>query len=72
MRNQKKNAIDAAMFACAHHGVASGEPMNVICAQSNVSIDMPRPDAVPKSWFTTMSSGRIQQIQLKYDSAPKR
>ena len=29
------------MFASAHHGVASGEPMYDIWAQSNVSSDMP-------------------------------
>ena len=72
MRNQKKNAIAAAMFACAHQGVARGEPMKVICAQSKVRTDIPSPEAVPKSWLTTMFSGAIQQIQLNVERAVKR
>ena len=42
-RNQKKKRKPTAIFASAHHGVARGEPMYVICDQSNVMMDMPRP-----------------------------
>lgn len=45
------------MLASAHHGVARGEPMYAICAQSKVKMDIPRPDAVPNSWLTTTFSG---------------
>ena len=41
LHSQKKNTKPAAMFASAHHGVASGEPMYAIWAQSNVIKDIP-------------------------------
>ena len=40
-RSQKKNTKPAATLASAHHGVASGEPIYAICAQSNVINDIP-------------------------------
>ena len=39
--SQKKKTMPNAMFASAHHGVARGEPMYAICAQSKVMRDMP-------------------------------
>jgi hypothetical protein len=38
-----------AMFASAHHGVASGEPMYVI-SQLKVTMPTARPYLTPKSW----------------------
>jgi hypothetical protein len=40
---QKNMTKPAPTLAAAHHGVAKGEPMYAICAQSNVIKDMPMP-----------------------------
>ncbi len=40
---QKKNAKPTMILASAHQGVARGEPMYAICAQSKVMRDIPIP-----------------------------
>lgn len=56
----------------AHQGVAKGEPIYAICAQSKVIIDIPRPELYPNNWLTTMLLGAIQQTQLNTLRAEKR
>ena len=62
----------AKICTSAHHGTMSGLPIQVICDQSNVRMLMPKPPEAPKSWLTTTLLGAIQQIQMKYERAPKR
>jgi hypothetical protein len=50
----------------------SGEPIQVIWDQSNVSTLMPRPPETPKSWLTGTLFGAAQQTKEKTESASKR
>ena len=72
VRNQKKKRKPAAMFASAHHGVASGEPIYAIWPQSKVIRDMPSPDVYPNNWLTVLLRGNIQVTHEKTESAVKR
>ena len=67
--SQKKVTKPIATLASAHQGVARGDPMYAIWAQSKVIRDMPKPLVYPNKWLTVMLFGAIQQTQLKKLSA---